>query len=129
MAHPNEDLVRRGYEAFAAGDVGTLNELFADDIVWHTPGRSPISGDQRGKQAVLEFFGRIGEETQGSFKLDLHDVIGNDEHVVVLSKATGQRGGKTLENNVVNVFHVTDGKVTEVWGHSEDQYAVDEFWS
>ena len=31
MAHPNEDLVRRGYEAFATGDMATLNELFADD--------------------------------------------------------------------------------------------------
>ena len=28
MAHPNEDLVRRGYEAFTKGDMETLRELF-----------------------------------------------------------------------------------------------------
>ena len=28
MAHPNEELVRRGYEAFAKGDMETLRELF-----------------------------------------------------------------------------------------------------
>jgi hypothetical protein len=27
MAHPNEDLVRRGYEAFNTGDVETLRQL------------------------------------------------------------------------------------------------------
>jgi len=129
MAHPNEDLIRRGYEAFASGDVATLNELFADDIVWHTPGRSPISGDQNGKQSVLEFFGRIGEETGGTFKLDIHDVLANDEHVVVLSGSKGERNGKSLDANVVNIFHLKDGKVTEVWGHADDVYAVDEFWS
>jgi ketosteroid isomerase-like protein len=129
MAHPNEDLVRRGYEAFATGDVATMSDLFTDDIVWHTPGRSSISGDQKGKQAVLEFFGRIGQETGGSFKLDIHDVLANDEHVVVLAASTGERNGKSLKANVVNIFHLKDGKVTEVWGHADDQYTVDEFWS
>jgi ketosteroid isomerase-like protein len=50
MAHPNEELVRRGYQAFATGDVATLNELFADDIVWHAPGRNQLAGTYRGKE-------------------------------------------------------------------------------
>ena len=44
LAHPNEDLVRRGYEAFATGDMATLNEFFADDVVWHAPGRNELAG-------------------------------------------------------------------------------------
>jgi ketosteroid isomerase-like protein len=28
MGHPNEDLVRRGYDAFSRGDMQTLRELF-----------------------------------------------------------------------------------------------------
>ena len=28
MAHPNEELTRRGFDAFAKGDVDTLRELF-----------------------------------------------------------------------------------------------------
>jgi ketosteroid isomerase-like protein len=35
MAHPNEDLLRRGYEAFAAGDINTVLAIFSDDIAWH----------------------------------------------------------------------------------------------
>jgi len=34
MGHPNEDLVRRGYDAFSRGDMQTLRELFDPDIVW-----------------------------------------------------------------------------------------------
>jgi hypothetical protein len=36
MAHPNEELVRRGYEAFATGDMETLRELLDPEIVWHS---------------------------------------------------------------------------------------------
>jgi ketosteroid isomerase-like protein len=32
MAHPHEDLVRRGYEAFVNGDMETLRELFDPEI-------------------------------------------------------------------------------------------------
>jgi uncharacterized protein len=47
MGHPNEDLVRRGYDAFSRGDMQTLRELFHPDIVWHAPGRSQLAGDHR----------------------------------------------------------------------------------
>ena len=55
MAHPNEDLVRRGFTAFGTGDIATLGELFADNIVWHVGGRSPITGDYKGKEQVFGF--------------------------------------------------------------------------
>jgi ketosteroid isomerase-like protein len=129
MAHPNEELVRRGYEAFAKGDLQTLNGLFADDIVWHTPGRNPIAGDHKGKDQVFGLFGKVAELSGGTFGLDIHDVLADDEHAVVLATAHGEREGKSIHDNQVHVFHVSNGKVTEFWGHAGDLYAVDEFWS
>ena len=38
MASSNEDLVRRGYEAFGAGDMATLASLMANDVVHVIPG-------------------------------------------------------------------------------------------
>ena len=128
MAHPNEELIRKGYEAFGKGDMDTIRGLFADDIVWHAPGRSQFSGDFRGVDEVLGQFARLFEETNGTFNVEIHDVLANDEHVVVLAVARGERSGKTLEDRGVQVFHVKDGKVTEQWLHSEDQYAADEFF-
>lgn len=129
MAHPNEDLVRKGYDAFSKGDMDTLRELFADDIVWHTPGRSPLSGDFKGIDEVLANFARTAELSGGTFKISLHDVLANDEHAVSLFESSAQREGKSLTSRGILVQHIEGGKVKEGWLHPDDQYAIDEFWS
>ena len=129
MAHPNEDLVRRGYVAFGTGDVATLRELFADDVVWHVGGRSPITGDYKGKNEVLGFFAQLAERAGGTFRVDVHEVLANDVHVVALVTLTAERAGKTLHDEGTQVYQVQGGKVTESWFHPSDQYASDEFWS
>jgi hypothetical protein len=68
MAHPNEELARRGYEAFNNADVETLREVFADTTIFHEPGRSPISGDYEGLDQVLGFFGTLIELSGGAFR-------------------------------------------------------------
>lgn len=128
MAHPNEDLIRRGYAAFSSGDMATLDELFADDIVWHAPGRNQLSGDFVGKEAVFANFAKIPGLTGGTFAIEIHDVLANDTHAVVLARATGEREGKKLDDRTVQVFHISDGKVTEQWLQPGDLYATDEFW-
>ncbi len=130
MAHPNEDLIRKGFNAFSTGDMEALrNEFLAADVKYHVPGKSPISGDYNGIDEVLGFFAKVFELTGGTFRVELHDVLANDEHAVVLSPASGQREGKTLHDNGVLVFHIKDGKTTEVWLHPSDLYASDEFFS
>jgi uncharacterized protein len=129
MAHSNEELVRRGIDAFGKGDMDTVRETFAEDIVWHSPGRNAFAGDYRGIDEVLGQFGRLFEETGGTFSLEIHDVLANDDHVVVLARARGERKGKTLDDDGVQIFHVKDGKVTESWIHPGDSYAADEFFA
>ena len=57
--HPNVEQARRGYEAFAKGDVTTMSELIADDVIWHAKGVGPLSGDYHGRDQVFGFFGRL----------------------------------------------------------------------
>ena len=128
MAHPNEDLIRKGFAAFASGDMATLNDLFDDDIVWHAPGRNQLAGTFLGKEAVFGELQKVGELSGGTFKLELHTVLADDEHVAVLVRAIGEREGRTLDDNSVQIFHVKDGKVTEQWLYPGDVYASDEFW-
>jgi ketosteroid isomerase-like protein len=128
VTHPNEELVRRGYQAFATGDMATLNELFADDVVWHALGRNQLSGTFRGKKEVFANFQRVAELTGGTFKLEIHALLADDEHAVALLRASGEREGRRLDDNTVQVFHIRDGKVTEQWLHPGDAYASDEFW-
>lgn len=129
MAHPNAELVRNGYEAFAKGDVAAAISAFADDIVWHVPGRSAVAGDYHGPDGVMGFFGKLMEVTGGTFALELHDIMGTDDHVVALLKSTAERDGRSLSADVVHVWHVRDGKATEFWALAVDQYGGDEFFS
>ena len=129
MAHPNEELVRRGFDAFSKGDLDTVRALFDPDAVWHAPGRSRLSGDHRGVDDILDFFARTMELTGGTFRVELHDVLANDEHAVALYVARGEREGRSLEDRSVLVSHVRNGTFVETWQHSEDQYAADEFLS
>ena len=129
MAHPNEELTRRGFDAFAKGDVDTLRELFDQDAVWYVPGRNQLSGDHRGVDAILGFFAKTMELSGGTFRTEVHDVVANDDHAVTIYTTRGEREGRTLENRNVLVIHIRNGKLVETWLLSQDQYAADEFFS
>jgi ketosteroid isomerase-like protein len=66
------------------------------------------------------------EITEGSFSLDVHAILADDEHGVALVTATASRGGQSATVNDAHVFHLRDGKVVEFWLASTDQYAIDE---
>jgi len=124
--HPNVARIKDGYAAFAKGDFAVLNDLFAEDLLWHEGGRNQLSGEYRGRDAVYGLFGKLMEVTEGSFHLDLHAAFADDEHGVVLVTTTASRGGRSVTTNDVHVFHLRDGKVVEFWDSSTDQYAIDE---
>jgi ketosteroid isomerase-like protein len=126
--HPNVTVVREGFEAMQRGDTAWMDEHLADDVVWHVGGNSKWAGAYQGKQQVLEYFGRQAQATGGPTSADIHDILGNDEHVVVLgsAKATA-RDGSSAEWKYTQIFHIQDGKATEVWGMAENDAAVDPF--
>jgi len=127
--HPNIELARRGYDAFAKGDLATLAELIADDSAWHVQGVGHLSGTYRGQEEIFGFFGRLAAETGGTFRLDVHDVLANDEHVVVLCMLSASRGNKSIEVPVANVTHMRDGKITGFWTSTTDPQASIDFWA
>jgi uncharacterized protein len=117
---------RKGYAAFDQGDVNTVLELFADNIVWHVGGKSKYAGTYNGKQAVLEFFGRLMQDGLVQ-KHDIHDILATDQHIVTLSTVTATYNGQTLSGQTVDVAHENDqGQLTEFWRISADQQAFDD---
>ena len=126
--HTSAELIRTGYEAFAAGDLDTVAKLFAPDIRWHIGGRSAISGTYTGHGEVFGFFAKLFEETGGTFHIDIHDVLASDDHVVVLVSESASRGDRHLEMNEAHIWHVSDGLAKEFWGFAEDQYETSSFF-
>ena len=124
--HPNAEIVLSGFQAFDQGDMAAMKEVMADDVSWHSSGRNKFAGTYQGLDSVLQLFGDISAEAQ--IEQNLHAVLADDEHVVVLVKSTLTRGDKSLESQDIGTFHVSDGKVTEAWFTSFDDYAGDAFW-
>jgi uncharacterized protein len=124
--HPNVGRIRDVYAAMAKGDLAALNDMFAEDLVWHDCGRNQLSGDYHGREAVFQYFAKVMEVTEGSLHLDLHSVLADDEHGVALMTISASRGGRSLNVNAVDVMHLRDGKVVEVWAIPTDQYSYDE---
>ncbi len=127
--HQNATLIRRGYEAFAAGDVATLSELLAPEAVQHMPGHNVFSGDHKGRDAILAMYGQLAERSGGTLKVELEEVYANDDEVVTVYHSTGTRDGKRLDTRHALVFHMRDGKATELTDVSSDEAADDSFWS
>ena len=129
VEHPNIDVFKRTYAAFTTGDMVKLAEVFAEDVVWHTPGQNPMSGVYRSRDAAFESFAKEFELSGGTYSPEIHDLLANDEHTVALLHVTATRNGKTLDQNYVLIFHIRDGKITEAWEAWTDEAAWDEFWS
>ena len=129
-AAENVAALRRGYEAFNAADMKTLTELFDESAVWHLPGRSKLANDYKGREAIFAYFGRLGQETGGTFRAKLeHLLADDDDRVVGIQHSTAQRDGKHLDVGNCIVFELKDGRVTDGREHFHDLYAWDEFWS
>jgi ketosteroid isomerase-like protein len=126
--HPNVTRIKDAYAAFAKGDLAVLEDLFAEDVLWHEGGRNQLTGEYRGREAVFGLFGKLMEVTEGPLQADLHAVLANDEHGVALVVATASRGDRSMTSNEAHVMHMRDGKVVEVWVAPTDQYALDEFF-
>jgi len=128
--HPNATRIRRMFTAFRDGDVATIHAMIPDDAVWHFPGRhGKLAGAHRGRDAIFAFFVNVQTLTDGTFHLDLIDVIANDEHAIALFRGHGQRNGKTLDNPTCLRMRLQKEQVQEVWEFVWDLYHVDDFWS
>jgi uncharacterized protein len=129
MAHPNEDLARKATDAISKGDLETFIGLHTDDAVVHFPGRGPLAGDYKGKDGVAQLFQKQMQMLDGPPEIQNHDILANDEHMVVLNNVRGTRKGRTLEQQQVVVVHPRDGKIAEVWLQFSKQQDMDEMAS
>ncbi|MGN6474862.1 MAG: nuclear transport factor 2 family protein [Mycobacteriales bacterium] len=122
-------LVEKGYRAFAAGDIATVLEIFSEDIRWHIPGRSPISGNFTGHEGVLDFFGRCMELSAGTLRIEVDEVLAEGDRVVMLVTVSAERNGQQWSSPEVHVWRVSDGRAVEFREFQGDQQTEDAFWA
>jgi len=128
--HPNATRVRELFHAFAAQDVDAIRAAIAEDCVWRFPGRSgKLAGEHRGHDGIFSFLLRVGELTDGTFSLDLEDIVANDRYAIALFRGHGRRAdGRVLDNPTCLKIRLDGGRAVEIDEFVWDLYGVDEFW-
>ena len=95
MTHTNAELLRSGYDAFASGDIPSVLGIFAEDIAWHVPGRSPLSGDYRGHEGVVGFFTKAMELSGGTLRVEADEIVADGDRIIVLTTVSAERNGRS----------------------------------
>jgi uncharacterized protein len=128
-APDNAALIRSGYDALSRGDIQGAFTVFAEDILWHVPGRGPLSRDYRGHAEVLGFFQHFTKLSSGTFRVQVDEILAKGDRVVVLCTESAQRGARSWSSPQVHVWTVRDGRATVFHQYQGDQQTEDEFWS
>ena len=112
--HPNVSLIRR----LDLRDPASAATIFSEDAVWHyfNPLLPEIQGDYVGLSGIQSFFGKIGAITGGTFRVEPVSITPvGDELVVVQTRNSMAIQDRPIITDVVVVWRVVDGRVTEVW--------------
>lgn len=122
-------LVRQYFDHLLAGNLDALGAMLDDEIVWHQPGQSSVSGTYRGKAALFAHLGRLMTLSRGTFAIDsVDDIMGNGDLVAARIHFGAKHDERHMAMNGVDVIRVDRGKLQEVWLYSSDQSAEDAFW-
>lgn len=116
MSDQDVQIVRRGYELYAAGDLEGVAALIADDATLPDAGGLGITGSAAGSRLGPDGFRRAHEEALEAFEdylVEPQRFIDAGDAVVVAVRISGRgRGsGATLEMDVVHTWFLSDGKV------------------
>ncbi len=92
---------KEGYAALNAGDLEKSLEGFSENLVFHTP----VFPQPIGKEALRAATKQILDTTD-EYRLEPHDILANDDHIVALLVVRGRRGDQVLNERGVHVMHV-----------------------
>ena len=112
--HPNISVLKR----FDPRNIAGSADVFAEDVVFHyfNPKLPEMQGDYVGLEGLQTFFEKIGGRTDGTFKVNpISATAVGDELVVVHTKNTMIFEDQQIEIDVVAVWRIVDGRITEVW--------------
>jgi ketosteroid isomerase-like protein len=103
----NIEAVKKGYDAFSAGDMETVMGLFDDNIEWVHPGASAISGTYHGKGELGSYLAKMAEKPM---EVRVYRLIADGDTVVALTDVTID-GHQSRD---ADVFTLRDGKPVRV---------------
>ena len=121
----NKKITRRFYdEVLIAGNLGVIDELVADNYREH----EELPGVEPNKNGLKDWV-KMTRNAFPDFKVEILDIVAEDDKVVVMGKMKGthqgefmgKKGtGRKLDLPFVDVILMKNGKAIEHWGYSDN---------
>ncbi|MEM8589707.1 MAG: nuclear transport factor 2 family protein [Pseudomonadota bacterium] len=112
--HPNVALISR----LDIHDIAASKDVFAEDAVFRyfNPLLPDLQGDYVGLAGIRAFFQKIGALSAGTFRIEpVSATAVGDELVVVHTRNSLTFDNQPITMDVVVVWRIVNGRVTEVW--------------
>jgi ketosteroid isomerase-like protein len=102
-----------------------------ENCVWTVAGESAMAGTYAGRQAILDFFRRTQELSEGTYTVELNWELDDGDRQVTYYRARGTRpDGRELDLDQALVSRLdADGHWVEVRALPYDQAVFDAFWT
>jgi hypothetical protein len=112
MSQENVEIVRRGFEAFASGDVAAMLARIDDDLVTRRLAPMPDPGTWHGREGFLDVFVEWTEAFD-EFTAKAEELIDAGDHVVarVTQEGRGAGSGVPVTATFWFVYSTRDGKI------------------
>jgi ketosteroid isomerase-like protein len=112
MSHENVEIIRRGYQALASGEIDF--ETLDPEIEWRGPREFPDLAEPRhGHEGVREYMAKVGEAFD-DYRMVAEEFIDvDDDRVLVFAREGGRGKGSGLPvqtNPTAHLYTLRDGK-------------------
>lgn len=126
QTHPNLRLISAFFDAYSRGDMEDIEKVMDSKIIWHIPGKHPLSGTKKGIGEVLAYFQELA---LASFSAEPIVMGVNGDYVIDCHRnRSNLEGSENLNNMSCLLWRIENNKIVEVFNFPEDQHAVDRFF-
>src|SRR5262245_58840371 len=115
-AETNKQIVLDAITALNAGNPAGYFDCMTDDVQWTFFGSHRLARTFHGKDDIMNnFVPQLRERLDGLVKLQVKNVIAEDDQVVVEAQGEGRaKDGREYNNHYCIVYRLEKGKVTKV---------------
>ncbi|RYY30617.1 MAG: nuclear transport factor 2 family protein [Chitinophagaceae bacterium] len=130
MQNKETKVVSEFLTAVQTGDMATVGALLHPEVKWQQPGSGEISGMKRSAREVFQMVTGMFEISANTLKLqEIKWVSANGSSVAALLRWTATKpSGMSFDVDNIDVYTVSEGKITAVTIYSSDITAEDSFW-
>ena len=115
-ANENKEMIRKMFTELGKGNAAAFLDAMSDNVKFNLIGTTRFSGTFNGKQELTtKLLAPLGAALEGALVITPDNLIADGEYVAMQSRGKSTaKNGKAYNNTYCHVFHITNGKISEV---------------